>query len=113
MVQKSRRAVSQVQENLIKSLMTVSRVTSFILQAHMGNYISQNNAAKAGQGVRKIKGEWTRNAVISTRKKFLAVNEGCVAMFRPTFIKVLLKGEHLSTPLWVQNNVRMYTGYCY
>ena len=36
-MQKSRRAVAQVQENLIKSLMTVNRVTSFILQAHMGS----------------------------------------------------------------------------
>ena len=71
--------------NRLKSLVTMSRVTYFILWAHMGKCISHNTVEKQEEGLEKInEGEWTRQAEIRTRKNFLAVGKACVAVFWST-----------------------------
>ena len=65
--------------NLLKLLMTRSRVTCFIPQAHTRKLTVL--ASKGRERTWKNEGEWTRKVEIRTKKKFLAVGEACVAIF--------------------------------
>ena len=65
-------------ENLLKSLVTVSRVTYFIPRDRTGNCVSTE---KVGRGYGKNDGVWPGKVEIRTRQKILAVVEACVAIF--------------------------------
>ena len=48
--------------NLLKSLVTMSRVTYFILQACTGNCVSYSTAKKEGEYLEKNEAEWKGKA---------------------------------------------------
>ena len=58
--------------NLLKLLVTIHRVTYFILQAHTENCISYNTVKKQGRDLEKNHNEWTRKVEIRTRDKIVS-----------------------------------------
>ena len=70
---------------LLKSLVTMSRVTHLIPKNHTGNRVSQNQrnqkgGREFGRKEKKLKLDQEGTA-IRKRRKFLAVGEACVAIF--------------------------------
>ena len=96
--------------NRLKSLVTMSRVTYFILWAHTGKCISHNTVEKREEGLEKInEGEWTRQAEIRTRKNFLAVGKACIAVFD---LLLVLKGENISASVLNSRKLNFCTNPC-
>ena len=67
--------------NLLKLLLTTRRVTFNSVGPQETGFREEEKKKEKKRREKKREGEWTRKVVISTRKKFLAVGEACMAIF--------------------------------